>query len=133
MQVEVLPPLSVTVQVTFVVPTLYEAEGWLFETEATPQLSDVTGVPSDALFTFAVQLFPFVFTVMLAGHVIVGAMLSTFVTLKVQLLLFPAVSVAVKVIVVVPVPETTVPAAGDCVTVIDPDEVQLSLTEESVV
>ena len=43
----------------------------------------------------------------------VGGVLSTRLTLKVQLEVFPFVSVAVSVTTVVPTPETAVPAAGD--------------------
>ena len=56
-----------------------------------------------------------------------GAVLSILFTLNVHDEKFELASVAVSVIVVVPVPETVVPAMGDCVTVIDPVAVQLSL------
>ena len=49
----------------------------------------------------------------------VGLVLSTRFTLKVQFDELPLASVAVSVTVVVPTPETEVPAAGDCVTVTD--------------
>src|SRR5690606_25116328 len=55
-------------------------------------------------------------TAWLAGQVITGAMLSMRFTLNVQVEVLPAASVTVKVTVVVPTPETEVPAAGDCVT-----------------
>ena len=47
-----------------------------------------------------------------AGQITVGAVLSATVKLVVQLALFPAVSVAVTVMVCVPNP-TSVPASGD--------------------
>jgi hypothetical protein len=47
-------------------------------------------------------------------------------TLNVQLALLPAASVAVNVTTVVPIPDTAVPAAGDCVMTILPEGVQLS-------
>ena len=49
------------------------------------------------------------------GQVIVGAVLSILLTTKLQVTaLFPP-SVAVRVMVMLPEPETLVPAAGDCV------------------
>ena len=57
---------------------------------------------------------------------IVGTVVSTLFTLNVQLALLPAASVAVKVITVVPTPDTAVPIAGDCVMTILPVGVQLS-------
>ena len=59
---------------------------------------------------------------------IVGTVVSTRLTLKVQFALFPLASVTVNVTTVVPTPETAVPAAGDCVTVNEPEAVQLSAT-----
>ena len=48
------------------------------------------------------------------GQTIVGKIVSAFVTLKVKVAVFPAASVAVKVIgVTVPLPLTLVPATGD--------------------
>ncbi len=47
----------------------------------------------------------------------VGLVLSTFVTLKVQVAELLLASVAVSVITVVPIPETALPIAGDCVMV----------------
>ena len=38
--------MSVTVQVTIVVPTGYVAVGWLLTTDCTPQLSPVVGATS---------------------------------------------------------------------------------------
>jgi len=56
---------------------------------------------------------------MLAGQVIVGGVVSFTVKVVVQVLLLPAPSVAVTVIVCAPRP-TGVPAAGLCVTVTAP-------------
>ena len=44
-----LPWISVTVQVTVVVPTGYVVDAWSLVTDAIAQLSDVTGVPSEAI------------------------------------------------------------------------------------
>jgi hypothetical protein len=61
---------SFTVIVNIVVPTGNEF-GALLVTVATPQLSDVTGVP---ITTFVAKQEPvFAFTVIVAGQVIVGA------------------------------------------------------------
>ena len=76
--VVVLPAASFAVQVTIVVHTGNVA-GALFVTLATPQLSDVTGVPS--VTPVADPHTPVaVFTVTLAGAVIVGACVSATVT-----------------------------------------------------
>ena len=96
--VAVLPELSVTVQITVVVPS-GKVPGALFVTEATPQLSAVVGVPSvtpNALHD------EFALTVTLAGAVIVGFCVSLTVTVKLAVVAFPAPSVAVYVTVVVP-------------------------------
>ena len=65
----VFPLKSVTVQVTTVMPIGYTA-GPLFVTEATPQLSAVTGAPNTT--PLAVHKPGSVFTVTSAGQVIVG-------------------------------------------------------------
>jgi hypothetical protein len=57
----------------------------------------------------------------------VGAVVSVTVKLVVQLALFPASSVTVTVMVCVPRP-TSVPAAGDCTSVIPPAALQPSPT-----
>ena len=69
LQVAVLPLKSVTVQVTTVMPIGYTA-GPLLVTEATPQLSAVTGTPKAT--PLAVQMPASVFTATFAGQVIVG-------------------------------------------------------------
>ena len=72
----ILPDPSVTVQVTVVIPN-GKAAGALFVTEATEQLSAVTGVPRATPVAVQAELVV-VFTV--AGAVIVGLMLSVTVT-----------------------------------------------------
>ena len=63
----------------------------------------------------------------------VGSVVSKRLTVKVQVEEFPAASVAVSVMVVEPTPETEEPIAGDCVTTIEAEGVQLSLTVASEV
>ena len=46
--------------------------------------------------------------------------MSTLLTVKVHELVRPLISVTVKVTVILPAPETVVPAAGDCVTLCTP-------------
>jgi uncharacterized protein YkvS len=111
-QLAVLLLPSVTVHTTLVVPTGYVVDGWLLVTEATEQLSFVIGVPSAATVTVAAQ--PDVtFTVTLAGHVIVGLVLSFNDTRNEHVEKLPEASVTVNVTVVFV--EIIVPAAGDCV------------------
>jgi hypothetical protein len=75
-QVALLPLLSVTVQVTVVVP-IGKAAGALLVTKATPQLSEVTGVPRAT----PVAVHPVLVVAMtLLGQVIVGRILSETVT-----------------------------------------------------
>ena len=62
------------------------------------------------------------------GQVMVGADISSLFTVKVHDALLPEISVAVNVTVILPAPETELPAAGDCVMVMDPAGVQLSET-----
>jgi len=57
----------------------------------------------------------------------IGGVLSVTAKLVVQVALFPAESVAVTVMVWAPKP-TSVPAAGDCTSVIAASPLQLSLT-----
>jgi hypothetical protein len=99
LQVALFPLLSVTVQVTVVAP-IGKAAGALLVTEATPQLSEVTGVPR----TTPVAVQPvLVVAVTLAGQVIVGRILSETVTVWLQVALFPLLSVTVQVTVVAPI------------------------------
>jgi hypothetical protein len=96
--VAVRPAPSVTVHVTVVFPK-GNTLGALFATEATVQLSAVTGVPNATL--NAAQAL-FAFTVTLAGAVMVGFVLSTTVTVCVAVAVRPEPSITVQVIVVVP-------------------------------
>ena len=96
--VAVLPLPSVTVQVTVVVPSGNVA-GALFVTEATEQLSAVTGVPSAT--PVAVQPV-LVVADTAAGAVIVGFTLSVTVTTCVAVAVLPLPSVTVQVTIVVP-------------------------------
>jgi hypothetical protein len=98
-QVALLPLLSVTVQVTVVVP-IGKAAGALFVTKATPQLSAVTGVPRAT----PVAVHPvLVVAVTLAGQAIVGRTLSETVTVWLQVALLPLLSVTVQITVVAPI------------------------------
>ena len=67
-------------------------------------------------------------TVIFEGQEMIGGVTSFLVKLKVQLLILPLPSVAVKVTICVPEPDKAVPAAGDWVTKMEPDGVQLSDT-----
>jgi hypothetical protein len=96
--VAVLPEPSVTVQVTVVVPN-GNAEGASLITEATEQLSPVTGVPST---TFVEVQATLVVPDVAAGAVIVGLILSVTVTICSSVAVLPEPSVTVQVTVVVP-------------------------------
>src|ERR1043166_3928254 len=97
--VAVLPCTSVTVQVTVVVPT-GNCAGASLLTSATPQLSEVVGVPREM--PVAKQLSESALTLTSAGQVICGSSVSSTVTVCVQVLLLPPLSVTVQVTVVVP-------------------------------
>ena len=77
LQVAILPEPSVTVQVTTVTPIGNRA-GALLVTEATAQLSAVTGTPNTT--PLAVHSPASVFTATFAGQVIVGFSISVTVT-----------------------------------------------------
>src|SRR5205085_2714433 len=98
----VLPEVSVTVQVTVVVPCGKTA-GASLTTLATPQLSAVAGVPR---FTFAFAALHLPGSVgtsgRSAGAVIVGGSLSCTVTFCVAVALLPEPSTTVHVTTVVP-------------------------------
>src|SRR5688500_9261027 len=96
--VEVFPDPSVTVQVTVVLPSGNTA-GASLVTEATEQLSAVTGVPRltpDAEQVLSAE------TVTAFGAVIVGFSSSTTVIVVLQVLLAPFESVTVNITFVVP-------------------------------
>jgi hypothetical protein len=95
----VLPALSTTVQVTVVTP-IGKVAGALFVTDATAQLSDVTGDPRA---TVAKQEPRSVVAVMFEGQAIVGIWLSDTVTVWVHVLVLPAASTTVQVTVVTPI------------------------------
>ncbi len=80
--VAVSPPLSVTVQVTVVVPR-GKVAGALFVVDAIPQLSAVVGAPRGTPVASQVPGSEFIDT--LAGVVIVGCSASVTVTLCVAL------------------------------------------------
>ncbi len=89
-----------------------------------PQLSLDVGLE---VFTLRVQPPPVAGKLWLDGQLMVGGVVSTLFTSKVQDVLLPAASVAVMVTTVVPTPVTVEPGAGDCVRVI-PAGPQLSVT-----
>ena len=121
----VRPLPSVTVHSTVVVPKGYVLEGWLFEVLATVQLSLVVGEPRLAM--VAVQRPEAVFAVGETGQEMVGGVWSTFVIFAEHVLVFPLASVAVNVTVIVPTPETMVPAKGLWVIVTPEAPTQISL------
>ena len=86
LHVAVFPWMSVTVHVTVVGPK-GNADGALFVKVKTPQLSVVTGVPSE---TPLAEHFPMSLpTVTAGGHVIVGFSVSFTVASCVQVAVFP--------------------------------------------
>jgi hypothetical protein len=94
----IFPEPSVTVQVTVVFPN-GKVVGASFVTEATEQLSPVTGVPSANPVTPQVADDD---TVKAAGATIVGRTVSITVTVWVAVAVFPLASVTVHVTVVTP-------------------------------
>ena len=111
-QLDVFPEASVAVAVTVVAPTgNVDPEAGEAETVAPGQLS-VTGIWK---LTTAPQAPGSLLTVMFAGQVSCGASLSATVTVKVQLDVFPAASVAVATTFVVPRGNAD-PEAGTLVT-----------------
>src|SRR5205814_1690248 len=94
LHVAVLPEPSVTVQVTTVTPS-GKVTGALLVTEATEQLSAVTGAPSAT--PDAVQMPASVLTATADGHVIVGLMTSVTVTFWLHVAVLPEPSVTVQV------------------------------------
>src|SRR5690606_41075659 len=92
------PALSVTVQVTVVLPS-GKVSGALLLTEATPQLSAVSGVPRAKPVASHPES---ALTVTASGAVIVGTVVSFTVTVWVAVAVKPALSVTVQVTVVLP-------------------------------
>ena len=108
--IPIFPAASRLVQVTVVVPTgKNDPLGGLQTTvKDDVQLSEAEG----AVYVTEAPHIPVVLlTIMLAGQVKTGGVLSTGVTLKLHMLLFPEKSVAVKVTAVVVL--IMVPGAGD--------------------
>jgi hypothetical protein len=95
----VFPAASVTVHVTVVVPD-GKLAGALFVTDATVQLSPVTGTPKTT--PEAVQEFKSVATVILGGAVFKGAMVSDTVISWVAETVFPAASEICHTTAVIP-------------------------------
>jgi hypothetical protein len=117
-QVVVLPDESVAVSVTTVAPRLavLPAAGDCVTT--TGQASVVVTEPVRSG-TKAVQLAPAFRVWFEAQAVMAGAVVSTTVTVAVQVVVLPAASEAVRVTVLAP-STAAAPAAGDCVTVTEP-------------
>jgi hypothetical protein len=98
LQLVLLPEVSVAVQVTVVVPIGKVEPVAGLQTKTTPgQLSETTG--AKVALAPAGQVGSFT---MLAGQVIAGGCVSLTVTVNWQLAVWPEVSVAVQVTVVVP-------------------------------
>ena len=117
--------VSVAVELTVVVPTeKTDPEAGLLDTVTPGQLSLAVTVKFTAI-EVAVE-FSGRKTVILAGHVITGGVVSFTVNVVVQVALLLAASFTVIVIVVTPL-VTSVPAAGFCVTVKEAASVQLSV------
>ncbi len=98
-QVVLFPAASTTVQVTVVTP-IGKVAGASLVTDATAQLSAVTGDPRA---TVAKQSSASVVAVMFDGQTMLGASLSLTVTNCSQVVLFPAASTTVQVTVVTPI------------------------------
>src|SRR5256885_6707950 len=98
-QIAVLPRLSVTVQVTVLVPT-GKRDGASFVTVTGPQLSATVGVPRVTL--VAPHRPADVLTVTRAGQEIVGSCVSLTITVWGQVALLPWLSVTVQITVLVP-------------------------------
>src|SRR2546426_4329113 len=95
----VLACTSTTIQMTVVVP-IGKVAGAVLPTLATPQLSEVTGVPR---LTPEAEHWPALALVnTLAGQVMLGGCVSVTVTVWVQELVRPCTSVTVQMTVVVP-------------------------------
>src|SRR5882724_11624449 len=98
-QVTLLPWLSVTVQITVLVPT-GKSEGALLVTVTGPQLSATVGVPKVTL--VAPHRPAEALTVTSAGQEIVGSCISLTMTVCGQTALLPWLSVTIQITVLVP-------------------------------
>src|ERR1051326_9065614 len=103
-QVMLLPELSVTVQITVLVPTGKSA-GALLVRLTGPQLSDTVGVPRATL--VAPHRPGEAKTVTRAGQVMLGGWVSLTITVCGQVMLLPRLSVTVQVTVFVPTGKST--------------------------
>ncbi len=128
-QVALFPAASVAVTVIVCVPigmSVPAAGDWLKVIPAVAVQLSLTVTPPRTFGTVAWQ-FPLALASGIAEQITLGAVVSVTVKLVLQVALFPAASVAVNVIVCIPIP-SGVPVAGDWLKVIAPDAVQLSLT-----
>src|SRR5437016_4591217 len=128
-QVALLVAASVAVTVIVCVPnpTSVPAAGdWLKVIEPAPLQASLTLTPPITLGTAAWQL-PSTLAPGTAEQTTLGAVASLTVKVVVQVALLVAASVVVTVIACVPNPPS-VPAAGDCLKVIEPAPLQASLT-----
>src|ERR1051326_7124508 len=127
-QLALLPAASVAVTVIVCAPrpTSVPATGDCVTVIAPAGVQpSLTVTPLKILGTAAWQV-PSTLALGIAEQVTTGAVVSVTVKMLEQLALLPAASVAVTVIVCAPRP-TSVPATGDCVTVMAPAGVQPSL------
>jgi len=125
LQLAVFPEVSVAVEFTVVVPTeKTEPEAGVLTTVTPGQLSVAVTVKFTTI-DVAVE-FSGRKTVIFAGQVIVGGVVSFTVNVVVQVLLLLAASFTVIVIVVMPL-VTSVPAPGLCDTINEDASVQLSV------
>jgi len=113
-QVALFPAASVAVTVIVCVPigmSVPAAGDWLKVIPAVAVQLSLTVTPPRTFGTVAWQ-FPLALASGIAEQITLGAVVSVTVKLVVQVALFPAASVAVNVIVCIPIP-TSAPAAGD--------------------
>lgn len=121
-QVDVLPLPSVMVSTTVLAPRLAQVK--VFGVTLAVKLLQLS-VELRPMTDAPMEPFPLLLRLTVAFvQMATGGVLSTRVTLKVQVLVLPQASAAVKVMVTLPRPFMVDPGAGDCVTV--GDVVQLS-------
>src|SRR6266511_1911150 len=128
-QVALLPAgsVAVTVMVCVPIPSGVPAAGdWLRVIAPDAVQLSPTVTPPRTFGTAAWQV-PSALAPGIAEQITLGAVVSVTMKLVVQVALLPAASVAVTVMVCVPI-GTRVPVAGDWLKVIAPDAVQLSPT-----
>src|SRR6059036_713686 len=122
--VAVLPLPSVAVQVTRLVPT-GNCAGALLVTVTAPQLSLAVGLPKAT--PVAKQVPALALTVTSAGQLTVGGCVSRTVTVNVQVLVLPLLSLAVLVTVVTPTGKAE-PLAGTLTRLVTLPQVSLAVT-----